>query len=135
VSQSKTLFRRGSQDRLAPSPVRWAVWLLFVPALLSLTSVLVVVIEGSPNGTFALNAIAGIVLPLVLAPLVRRGYRWARTAVWIWAALGSVAFAIVAAGRPWDLPEIVTTVSALAFPVGVSVLLALPSSNQYFRRT
>jgi hypothetical protein len=115
--------------------VRWAVWLLYVRALLSLASVLEVVIEGSPNGTFALNATTGIGLPVVLAPLVRRGYRWARTAVWIWVAVGTVTFGIVEAGRPWDLPEMVTTVSALSFPVGVSVLLALPSSNQYFRRT
>src|SRR4051812_35435581 len=49
VSQSRTLFRRGSRDRLAPSPVRWAVWLLYVRALLSLASVLEVVIEGRPN--------------------------------------------------------------------------------------
>jgi hypothetical protein len=135
VSQSKTLFRRDSRGRLPPSPVRWAAGLLYVYALLSVASVAEFVIIGSPNATYVLNATTGIGLPVVLAPLVRHGYRWARIAFWIWAGLGTITFAIVEAGRPWGLPEIVTTVSALGFFIGVSVLLALPSSNQYFRRT
>jgi hypothetical protein len=133
MSQSKTLSLRGDRG---PSPVRWAVWLLCLFGLLSLASVLeFLIVGGSPNGTYALNATAGIGLPAVLALLVRRGYRWARAAVWIWAAVGLLAVGIVVAGRPWDVPQVLTVISALSFPVAVSVLLALPSSNQYFRRT
>lgn len=133
MSQSKTLSLRGDWG---PSPVRWAVWLLSLFALLSLASVLeFLIVGGSPNGTYALNATAGIGLPVVLALLVRRGYRWARAAVWIWAAVGLLAVGIIVAGRPWDVPQVLTVISALSFPVAVSVLLAVPSSNQYFRRT
>lgn len=136
MTQPKTLSRRGHRARWAPSPVRWAVWLLFLFAVLSLAGVLeFLIVGGSPNGTYALNATAGIGLPAVLALLVRRGYKWARAAVWIWAALGLLAVGIVVAGRPWDLPEVLTAVSGLSGPVAVCVLLALPSSNQYFRRT
>ena len=131
--QLRTLSLRGDWG---PSPVRCVVWLLSLFALLSLASVLeFLVIGGSPNGTYALNAASGIGLPVVLALLVRRGYRWARVVVWIWAAGGLLAVAIIVASGPWDVPQVLTVVSALSVPVAVSVLLALPSSNQYFRRT
>jgi hypothetical protein len=134
MSQSKTLSPRGVWG---PSPVRCAVWLLSLSALLSVASVLeyLIVAEGSPSGGYAINATTGIGLPLVLALLVRRGYRWARAAVWIWVAAGLLAVGIVVAGRPWDVLQVLIVISGLGVPVAVSVLLALPSSNQYFRRT
>jgi hypothetical protein len=48
MSQSKTLSLRGNRG---PSPVRWAVWLLSLSALLSLVSVLeyLIVVGGEPQ--------------------------------------------------------------------------------------
>jgi hypothetical protein len=135
MSQSTIVSGRASRGRTAPTPVRWAVWLLYVGALLPLLSVVVVVLHGSPNGTFVSSAIVGVVLPVVVAQLVRRGYRWARVAVWIWAAFLTVTAGIVAADGPWDLAQTLSMIFDLSFIVGASVLLAVPRSNQYFRRS
>jgi hypothetical protein len=127
--------RRGSRGQTAPSSVRWAVWLLYVGALLPLVSVVLVSLQGSPNASFVSSAIVGIGLPLMLTHLVKLGHRWARVAVWIWAAVLTVTAGIAAAGSPWSLAQTLATLFGLSFIVAASVLLAVPRSNQYFRRT
>jgi Mn2+/Fe2+ NRAMP family transporter len=69
---------------------------------------------------------------VVLALLVRRGYRWARAAAWIWAAAVLLAVGIVVAGRPWDVLQVLTVISGLSVPGAVSVLLAVTSSEVVF---
>jgi hypothetical protein len=133
MSESTASIHSGNRRQARPSPVRCATWLLLVGALLPLVSVLEVVLHGSPNASFASSSAIGIGIPIVLALLVRRGYGGARKAIWTWSTALAVEACVVVTAGPRGTAEVLSTVFDLSFIVGASVLLALPSSNEYFR--
>jgi hypothetical protein len=140
----------------APTSVTTAVQLMFVGAALGVLGIIMTIvnkdeirqqiIESSPdvqnvdaivNGTVAFSVLLGVaftVLWIWLALMVRKGRNWARIVTWVVAGISLVMTVPVLFDPLTAFNSIMSAIGGI-LDIAIIVLLAMRTSNEFFRRT
>jgi hypothetical protein len=150
--------QRGPQPTTGPAPtsVTTAVQLMFLVAALSVLGIIMTIvnrdetrqqiIESDPNvqnidalvnGAVAFSVVLGVVFTVLwvwLALMVRKGRNWARVVTWVVAGI-SLVLTVPALFDPLTTFDAILSVIGSILNIAIIVLLAMRTSNEFFRRT